>query len=148
MKIHYEGEFEVEQDKEKVFKSLIDIEKVGKAFPGVEKIEKLDEKTAQVRVKMGIGALRGVLNIKLSFTEINEGVSAKVNGRGSGAQSTVDFTLSFTLDHRDSTTKVAWIFDGNVGGLMGSIGGRVLDSVARRLINETIDNLKKILERE
>jgi hypothetical protein len=26
---------------------------------------------------------------------------------------------------------------------MGSIGGRILDSVAKRLINETIDNLKK-----
>jgi carbon monoxide dehydrogenase subunit G len=65
MRISYRGEFEVNLDKDKTFRSLIDIEKVGNAFPGVEKIEKIDEKNVHVRVRLGIGALKGVLNIKL-----------------------------------------------------------------------------------
>jgi carbon monoxide dehydrogenase subunit G len=35
-----------------------------------------------------------------------------------------------------------------VGGLVGSLGGRLLDDVAKRLVDEVISNIKKAIEQE
>ncbi len=77
--------------------------------------------------------------------EAREHNHAKVTGRGRGAGSTLDFTLTFTIDEINTGSKINWVFEGTVGGLAASIGGRVLDSIARNIINDTVNNLKNQL---
>jgi len=147
LKLQYVGAFEVRSPRERVYMFLTSPEKVAKAFPGVEKLEVLDENSFSVRATMGIGHLRGSMNFKLRFEEKKPHEYAKVVGRGTGLQSTADISLSFNLeDMEGDITRVRWSFEGNVGGLVGSIGGRILDDVAKKLVDEVISNIKKALE--
>ena len=52
----------------------------------------------------------------------------------------------FKVEDLGGKTRVEWAFDGDVGGLAASLGGRVLDSLARRLIGEIISNIKSGIE--
>lgn len=121
-------------------------EKIAKTFPGVERIEVTDENNFSVRAVLGVGPLRGGMNFKLRFEERRPPDHAKVVGRGVGLQSTADLSLSFDLEDLGGGTRVKWSFEGNIGGLIGSLGGRVLDDVARRLVDEVIANIKRSLE--
>lgn len=72
---------------------------------------------------------------------------AVIKGAGSGAGSTIDFTLEFTVEPSDGGSKVDWAFNGDVGGLAASMGGRVLDPMARRLINQIVEGIKREIQK-
>ncbi len=149
MKLQYAGTFEVRSTKEKVYGFLTAPEKVARAFPGVERVDVSDENNFSVRATMGIGHLKGSMSFKLRFEEKKPYDHAKVVGRGMGLQSTADLSLSFDLeDLGGGFTRIKWSFEGNVGGLVGSLGGRLLDDVAKRLVDEVISNIKKAIEQE
>jgi len=146
LKLQYSGSFEVRAPKDRVYSFLTDPEKVARAFPGVEKVEVVDENSFSVRATMGVGHLKGSINFKLRFEEKRPYEHAKVVGRGMGMQSTADITLSFDLEDIGGSTRVKWSFEGNVGGLVGSLGGRLLNDVARRLVDDVISNIRKAIE--
>lgn len=148
MRLQYSGAFEVRASKDEVYRFLTDPNKVAKAFPGVERVEVQDENSFSVRATLGVGHLRGSMSFKLRFDEKRPTDHARVSGRGTGLQSTADISLSFDLeDLGDGVTRVRWFFEGNVGGLVGSLGGRILDDVARKLVDDVISNIKKAFEK-
>jgi len=146
VRLHYDGSFEVNTPRDKVYEFLTDPRRVGSVFPGVESVDIVDQDNFSARAQLGIGSLRGTVNLKLRFVEKRPPEHAKVLGRGTGIQSTIDFELSFDLDDLGKGTRVRWAFDGNVGGLVGSLGGRIMGSVAEKIINDVVSNLRTKLE--
>ncbi len=146
MRIQYPGSFDVSSPKEKVYGFLTNPEKVARAFPGVEKVEIVDENSFSVRATLGVGHLKGSMSFKLRFEEKRPPDHARVSGKGTGLQSTIDLSLSFDLEDLGGGTRIKWSFEGIVGGLVGSLGGRLLDDVARRIVDEVIANIKRALE--
>jgi carbon monoxide dehydrogenase subunit G len=145
MKLKYEGYFEIPRDRSTVFHFLTDPKRFAKAFPGFKNVEVTGINEFKVDLTINIGPLRGDAVVVGKFIEAREPSYAKVTGRGKGAGSTLDFMLLFTIDEINTGSKVSWVFEGTVGGLAASIGGRVLDSIARNLINDIISNLRRDL---
>lgn len=146
MRLRYTGSFEVPAPRERVYAFLTDPSRVAKTFPGVQEVSIADENSFSVRASLGVGSLRGTMSFKLRFEEKRPPEHAKVVGRGTGLQSTADLSLSFDLEEGGGGTRVSWVFEGDVGGLVGTLGGRVLDSVAKGLIEEVISNIRRFLE--
>ncbi len=86
------------------------------------------------------------MNITARFAEKKPPEGAKVIGRGSGMQSTMDFEIGFRLEEPSpGRTRVNWYFDGSIGGLIGSMGARVLDPVAQRIVQDSVERLRQKL---
>jgi carbon monoxide dehydrogenase subunit G len=67
-------------------------------------------------------------------------------GNGTGLQSSVNLTLSFDLEEIDeNTTKVKWFIDAQLGGLIASIGSRLLGSAAEKYLEKIIEGIKNKL---
>ncbi|MCG2880518.1 MAG: carbon monoxide dehydrogenase subunit G [Vulcanisaeta sp.] len=146
VRVRYGGSFDVNKPRDFVYNFLVDPRNVASAIPGVESVEVLDQDNFRVRASLGVGAIRGTVNITARFVEKRPPESAKIVGRGSGMQSNVDFEMGFNLEEvGPGAVRVNWYFDGNIGGLIGSMGARVLDPVAQRIIQETIQKLKQKL---
>lgn len=145
MRLKYEGVFESPRGRMEVYQFLVDPRKFARALPGFKNVEVTGEGEFKVELIINIGPLRGDAIVTARFVETREHSYAKVTGRGRGAGSTLDFTLTFTIDETNTGSKISWAFEGTVGGLAASIGGRVLDSIARNIINDVITNLKNQL---
>ncbi|MFB6470033.1 MAG: carbon monoxide dehydrogenase subunit G [Vulcanisaeta sp. AZ3] len=144
VKVHYDGFFDVNKPRDFVYNFLIDPRNVASIIPGVESVDLIDPDNFKVKASLGVGAIKGTVNITARFTEKKPPESAKVVGRGNGMQSTMDFEMSFKLEEiGQGVTKVSWEFNGNVGGLVGSMGARVLDPVAHRIIQDTVERLRQ-----
>ncbi len=145
-KVHYEGSFEVDKPRDVVYNFLIDPRGVASVIPGVESVDVVDQDNFKVKASLGVGAIKGTINITARFAEKKPPEGAKVVGRGSGMQSTMDFEMGFKLEEvGPNQTRVNWYFDGNVGGLIGSMGARVLDPVAQKIVQDSVQKLRQRL---
>ena len=145
MRIKYQGSFEASKNPDRVFHFLTDPHKFSKAFPGFQGVE-VEDNSFTISLNLNLGPLRGRARVKASFEEMERPSKARVKGQGSGVGSTLDFTLEFAIAPTSEGSRVEWVFEGNVGGLAASLGGRVLDSLARRMINDIINGIKVELE--
>ncbi|MEM0349677.1 MAG: carbon monoxide dehydrogenase subunit G [Candidatus Caldarchaeum sp.] len=138
--------FVVSADRGKVFKFVTDPDSFVKLIPDLQSYEKIDDKNFKVVFKIGLGMIKGNLNMSFRFEEIREPEFVKISGHGSGMQSTADLTLNLNLNTVDGGTEVAWDADVAVGGLVASVGSRLMESTTKSKIKEIVEGLKRELE--
>ena len=146
MKVSYKGSFTLPKPPEEVFEFLTDPNRFARTFPGFKSVE-VDPEGFTIKVKLALGPLRGDARVRGKIVEAEKPKRAVIKGAGSGAGSTIDFTLEFTVEPSDGGSKVDWAFNGDVGGLAASMGGRVLDPMARRLINQIVEGIKREIQK-
>lgn len=144
MKLEYSGIFNVNKDINDVFKNITDIKYISRAFP-VKEISEAGPDEYAVKMELGIGPLKGIYSGNLKLLEKKPPNYGKVAGSLSGAGSRMTYEIEFKLSGAD-TTSVEWFFKGDAGGLIASFGKRILDNIAKDLINDIINKLKSLLE--
>ena len=144
--MHYDGSFEVPGKKEAVFEFITNPRKVTTIFPDASDLKVIDENNFSSKVKVGMSFIRGTLDVKLNFVEKTPPTYAKLKAKGVGISSSVDLTTTFNLDDTpNGGTKVTWVADATISGLMASVGSRLMDSAADKYVKEIIGGLQKAL---
>jgi len=140
--MHYEGSFEVPAPKERVYSFVTDPANVASIFPDVQEVKVIDHDNFSLKAKVGISLVRGMMDVKMTVAERKPPNYAKMKARGSGMSSTVELDNSFTLEETEGGTLVKWTADARVGGLMASVGSRLMDAASERYVKEIIASLK------
>ena len=143
MRVKYEGSFRVEKDPVSVFKYLTDPLRFSKAFPGFQGVEVLGEGEFKIDLTLKLGPVSGRGNVRGRIVEAREASYVKIRGNSRGAGSSLDYTLEFRITGDNGGSTVKWRFEGTVVGLAASMGGRILDNLARRLINDMASGLRR-----
>jgi carbon monoxide dehydrogenase subunit G len=144
--MHYEGSFDVKRNVKEVYNFLTDPKKFTTVIPDLENVEIIDNDNFKVRAKVGISFIKGSMDVKFKIVEKDEPRHAKMVGNGTGLQSSVNLTLSFDLEKIDeNSTKVKWFIDAQLGGLIASIGSRLLGSAAEKYLEKIIEGIKNNL---
>ena len=101
----------------------------------------------RVDLVLKLGPVSGRGSVRGRIVEAKEPSYIKIRGSSRGAGSNLDYTLEFRIGSAEEGSTVSWRFEGIVVGLAASMGSRILDSLARRLINDMVNGLRKgILE--
>ena len=148
MRVKYEGRFKVGKDPAMVFNHLIDPRKFSRAFPGFQGVEISSDGEFKIDLALKLGPISGKGNVRGRIVESREPSYVKIRGSGRGAGSNLDYTLEFKISSAEDGSSVSWRFEGIVVGLAASMGGRILDSLARRLIGEMAEGLKRVIEED
>lgn len=144
--MHYEGSLEVKRNIKEVYDFLIDPKQITTVVPDLESLEIIDENNFNIKAKVGISFIKGTMNVKFQVVEKVEPKHAKIVGNGTGLQSSVNMTLTFDLNEKDqNTTMIKWSADVQLGGLVASVGGRLLDSTAKKYIEKIVEGIKSKL---
>jgi len=144
--MHYEGNFDVKRNIKEVYDFLTDPRKFTKVIPDLENLEVIDADNFKVRAKVGISFIKGSMDVKFKVVEKNEPRHAKMVGNGTGLQSSVNLIFSFDLEEiNENSTLIKWFIDAQVGGLIASIGSRLIDSTAKKYLERIIEGIKREL---
>jgi carbon monoxide dehydrogenase subunit G len=131
-----------------VFAFLIDPNKVGWCGPGVESIEMVDETHFKAKAKVGVGFISAKFNIDMELAEVQPPnravIKAKGQAPGSAAHGTGTMNL-FPGDEPD-TTLLVWAADVVMTGLIASVGARLIEGTANKLVGKSFDCIKAKLE--
>jgi carbon monoxide dehydrogenase subunit G len=140
--MHYEGTIEAPVTRAKFYSFITDPKNVIGILPDVVGSNVKDPDHFSVKMKTGIAYLKGTVEADFSFAEKADGRRVKVAGRGQGMQSSLEITLEIDIEEAGASTKARWTTDLVVGGLLASVGGRLIDGVASKYVKRITDNLR------
>lgn len=138
------GRYVFDTDKETLWKLLNDPEVLKRATPGCERMEKISEDEYAATLKVGVAAVKGTYDGKIAIAEKDPPHAYTLKVEGSGGPGYLKGYARFTLDQDgQSRTVLSYDGEGEVGGLIASIGGRILEGVAKFLVGQFMKGLQR-----
>ncbi len=139
MEMKFKGSFKVSLPRAEVFEVLCDPQKFAPMLPTFRSMEMKDERTANVRIKVGVGRIRGTASTDLTLEESEPPLRAHYVGRGKVMQSAYQISYTFDLeDTPDGGTQINWASDTELAGKILSLAGGGLKGYAEKEINKLI----------
>ncbi len=138
MNLKYNGQEKIPAGMDTVWAFVRDPQKIGQCLPEVVEVTVHDPQHFDAVVQVAVGPVRGKFKLKFEMTtnDATHHVDMKVSGGGFG--SAVDLTAIADLaDGGSSTTLLNWSGEAVARGPVAAVGGRVLDSQAKKLIEQT-----------
>ena len=145
--MHFEGSIPIKASREKVWAFVTDPNEVGQCGPGVETIEVIDATHFKAAAKVGIGFIAAKFNVNMEFAEQQPPDRALIKAHGQAPGSAVDATAEMRLsDGPDDSTVMDWNADVNLSGTLASVGARMIEGTANKMIAQTFDCMRAKLE--
>lgn len=146
MKLQYTGQEQVSAPVSDVWTFIRDPRKVASCLPDVDTVDVHDDTHFDATVKVGVGPVRGKFKFKIELQPAPDAgrMTVKINGGGFG--SVVDLMAGANIvDNGDATTTLDWGGEATMRGPVATVGGRVLDAQAQKLITQTFANMAQKL---
>ena len=142
-----EGSSDVPAARQTVWEAFLDPAKLKKAIPGCEKLEAVAPDEYKATMKVGIGGVKGTFEGKVKITEKKPPESYKLAVEGTGGPGFVRGETVITLsDAEGGGTRVAYSADVQVGGLIASVGQRMLGGVAKMMADKFFGKMSEMLQ--
>jgi carbon monoxide dehydrogenase subunit G len=145
--MHFEGSVPIKADRAKVWAFVTDPRQVASCGPGVDAVEVVDDHHFKVTAKVGIGLIRATFVVDVARAEERAPDFASLTGSGRAPGSAVDGSARMDLsDGPDGTTLMAWSTDVHIHGKLASVGARMIEGTAKKMIGQTFDCIRAKLE--
>ena len=145
--MHFEGVFDIKAPRQKVWDFVSVPNNIAKCLPDLQKLEVIAPDHFKATVKAGVGFIKGTFNFEFKMFDMQPPTHAKLSAHGSGTGSTIDLETTMDLSYLpDGGTRMAWKADAKVGGLIASVGQRLLEGAAQKVVSSLFTCIKKQLE--
>ena len=143
----FSGTVEINAPRDRVWSFVTDPDQVGQCGPGVEKIEVVDDSHFKAVAKVGIGFISARFNVNMEFAELDAPNRAVIKAHGQAPGSAVDANATMALSGpAEGPTTMAWSADVMLSGTMASLGARLIEGTANKMIGQTFDCMRTKLE--
>jgi carbon monoxide dehydrogenase subunit G len=143
--INFSGEFTTPRAPDEVFEFLSDPNRFGPLLPDFQSMSMQDPTHFTVKVKVGVGNIRGTAELKMELTEAVRPLRAQYKGQGTAVGSQVTVSAGFDLTPLPEGTKVLWQGETSIFGKLASMAGGMLEPLGRKNIQKLIEGLQKAL---
>ncbi len=140
-----EGSYTFEAPRDRVWSTLLSPQSLQSCIPGCETMTTTGEDQYEAVMKVGVAAIRGTYKGKVRITDKQEPDRYKLLVEGSGGPGFVRGEALIELVDQGETTTVNVQGDGQVGGTVAGVGQRMLGGVAKMLMGQFFECLKKQL---
>ncbi|MBX9589389.1 MAG: carbon monoxide dehydrogenase subunit G [Hyphomonadaceae bacterium] len=131
------GEERISASRDVVWKALNDVDVLRQSIPGCESLEKVSDTDMTAKVKLQIGPVRAVFSGKVTLSDIDPPNGYRISGEGQGgvAGYAKGGAVVRLVGDGDGTL-LKYEAKADVGGKLAQLGGRLIDSTARKLAGE------------
>ncbi len=139
------GEYVIKGAREKVYELLQDPDFLTKAIPGVQRLERTGNDTYEVTMKASVGPISSTFTGTVQISEQRPPEFYRLTIQGHGAAGFVRGTGTVTLVEVPEGTKIVYEGETDVGGRIAQVGQRLIQSVARKMINDGLKVLEAVV---
>lgn len=137
-----EGTHTIEAPRERVFAALTDPSILQRCIPGCEQMEKSGDNRYNAKLTAGVGPVKGVFTATVSLSELVPPEHYKLIVEGKGQPGFVNGTGDLNLKDAGNSTEIQYTGEVNVGGLIASVGQRMVQSTANLLAGRFFKSLE------
>jgi carbon monoxide dehydrogenase subunit G len=142
--------FEVRAPVERVWETLIDIERVAPCLPGAEITEAGDDGSYRGSFSVRLGPTTAAYRGQLSLEEVDEAahrVVMRASGQDKRGQGSAKATIVSTMEGEGELTRVDVDTDFTITGRLARFGrGGMIQDISNRLLKEFADCLQRRIE--
>ena len=141
----FEGSYDLPAPREKVWAALLDPAQLMTAMPGCEKLEAIGEGEYRAILKVGVAAVKGTFEGKVKLSNLEPPSRYKMAVEGSGGPGFVRGEATMELADLENGTRVTYRADVQVGGLIASVGQRMLGGVSKMMVDQFFSRVSEQL---
>jgi carbon monoxide dehydrogenase subunit G len=119
----------------KVWALLTDPERLAKLLPGCERLEPDGPDRFKAAVKFGTAAISGKYAGILEFAEKKPPKSMRMKLSGKGLSGFVDGAGQVELSEKGHQTELRYTGEAQVGGMIASVGQRMIEAAAKKIVD-------------
>ncbi len=141
-----EGSYDLPVPRPKVWAAFLDPARLTEALPGCEKLEAIGEGEYRAILKVGVGAVKGTFEGKVTLSDLEPPSRYRMAVEGSGTPGFVRGEAAMELTDAEGGTRVHYSADVQVGGLIASVGQRMLGGAAKMLLDQFFSRMTAELQ--
>ncbi len=141
----------IAEPRERLWEFFDQVEQVARCVPGVESVEVIDAENSRIRVTQAVGPMTATFDLKMRVTERRpqEHMQFTAVGRAvKGAAGNVRTTNTVRLAEVAEGTRVDLESDLAMGGVLGSVGQKVVAKQAGEVTKQFSDALERAIKGE
>jgi len=140
------GERRIAASRKVVWAALNDPNILKQAIPGCESLEMQSPTEMTARVKLAIGPVKATFNGKVKLSELDPPNGYRISGEGNGGVAGyAKGGANVRLADDGSGTLMRYDVKADVGGKLAQLGGRLIDSSAKKLADEFFEKFTAIV---
>ena len=141
-----EGANEIPAPQDKVWTAFQDPATLAKAIPGCEGLEEIGPGEYKAVMKVGVAAIKGTFEGKVKLMDLEPPNRYRMAMEGKGGPGFVKGEATMSLSTVDAgTTRVSYDADVQVGGLIASVGQRMLGGVSKMMLDQFFTRMSELL---
>ncbi len=135
-----QGSVSLPAAREQVWELLVDPERLAKCLPGCEKLEPNGPNRYKVALKFGVAAISGRFSGAVELTELDPPATLRMRVEGKGAPGFMNGEGTLSLVEAAGGTEVRYEGEAHVGGLIASVGSRLIEAAAKKVIHQFFES--------
>jgi hypothetical protein len=140
-----EGAADIPAPRDKVWAAFLDPEILAQALPGCEKLEAIGPNEYKATMKIGVAAIKGTFEGKVKLSDLEPPNRYRMAVEGRGGPGFVRGAAGMQLSDVDGGTRVSYDADVQVGGLIASVGQRMLGGVTKMMLDQFFTKMTELL---
>lgn len=138
-----QGTHHLNASRDRVYQFLIDTEVLQRCIPGCERLEKTGENEYSATIGAGVGSIKGVFNGIVRLEDMRPPEHYRIVVEAKGTPGFVKGSGDFDLDTDDEGTLIKYTGDLQVGGMIASVGQRLIQGTAKMLTSRFFTKLEE-----
>jgi uncharacterized protein len=140
-----DGSYTFNAPRERVWRVLLDPQIMAQCMPGCESMNEIGPDQYEATMKVGIASVKGTYKGRVSIKEKQPPSHYVLSGQGSGGPGFMQGDVSIDLEENDGRTVLKYSTDAKVGGLIASIGQRMLNGVAKVMVDQFFKKMESFI---
>lgn len=140
--------FVIAEPPERIWEFFEQVDQVARCVPGVESVEVIDTDNSRVRVTQAVGPMTATFDLKMRITERRPHALMQFTAVGravKGAAGNIRTTNTVRLAPLDEGTRVELEAELAMGGVLGSVGQKVVAKQAGQVTRDFSDALERAI---
>jgi carbon monoxide dehydrogenase subunit G len=134
--VKIEGSYTFQAPRERVWEVLLDPNVLAQTIPGCESLKEIGPDEYEAVMKVGVAAVKGTYKGKVTIKDKQPPSHYVLSGQGSGGPGFMQGDVAIDLEENSGGTLLKYSSEPKVGGLIASIGGRMLNGVAKMMADQ------------
>lgn len=131
------GEYRIGAPRDAVWAALLDPETLRGSIPGCKELERTGDNAFSARVQIKVGPVSATFTGSVELQDMAAPESLRIVGQGNGGVAGfAKGEAKVTLTEEGGETILSYVADAQIGGKLASLGGRLIQSTARKLADQ------------
>ncbi len=140
-----DGSYIFNAPRERVWQVLLDPKVLAQCVPGCETLNEVGPDKYEAIMKVGVASVKGTYKGKVSIKDKQAPSHYVLSGEGSGGPGFMQGDVAVDLEEKNGQTLLKYSTEAKVGGLIASIGQRMLNGVAKMMLDQFFKKMESFV---